>query len=116
MSSGDTVAGGEDLREETERELRRVTDRLGSMPLQRLETTTEDVYACARALVAAGRSLGVPIPDDADLPDLGPQAYGDLIAVLGRDCLEAVSAEGMSAGDELESVLAALVTLRRALP
>ncbi len=105
---------GPDLREETERELRRVTDRLGSMPLQRLQTTTDDVYACANALVAAGRSMGVPIPDNALLPDLRPQAYGDLIAVLGRDCLEAHDTDGTTAG--LTSAHHALVALRRALP
>lgn len=112
-----TGQGGDgDLREDLERELQRVTDRLGTMPLQRLSTTTQDVYACASALVDAGRLLGVPIPADTPLPELRPQAYGDLIAVLGRDCLEAADARATSAGDGLESVLAALVTLRRALP
>lgn len=100
-----------DLREETERELRRVTDRLGAMPPARLATTTGAVYACADALVAAGRSMGVPVPHDAELPDLRPQAYGDLIAVLGRDCLDAPDAAA-----HLPAVHDALVTLRRALP
>lgn len=97
--------------EEAERELRRVTDRLGSMPLTRLATTTDDVYACARTLVAAARRSGVPLPPDAELPVLQPQAYGDLIAVLGRDCLAAEGGAG-----ELPTVVDALVTLRRALP
>lgn len=108
--------GDQDLREDIERELQRVTDRLGTMPLQRLSTTTQDVYACAIALVDAGRLLGVPIPADAALPELRPQAYGDLIAVLGRDCLEAMDPTEASAREGLESALAALVTLRRALP
>lgn len=100
-----------DLREETERELRRVTERLGSMPLQRLETTSEAVCACAHALVAAGRSMGVPIPESAELPDLRPQAYSDLIAVLGRDCLNAPDSPA-----HLPAVHDALAALRRALP
>lgn len=104
------------LREEVERELRRATDRLGTMPLPRLSATTEDVYACATALVDAGRRLGVPIPPDAGLPELRPQAYGDLIAVLGRDCLDVDATEVDTAGDGLKPVLEALVTLRRALP
>lgn len=109
-----SAEASENAREETERELRRVTDRLGSMPLTRLATTTDDVYACAHALVAAGRSMGVPIPDDAALPDLRPQAYGDLIAVLGHDCL---TVDGTSDNDAaLAPALEALVTLRRALP
>lgn len=105
------MIGPADVREETERELRRVADRLGSMPLVRLETTTAAVHACAVELVAAGRALGVPIPDSAALPVLRPQAYGDLISVLGRDCLEA-AADGVA----LRPVHDALVALRRALP
>jgi hypothetical protein len=97
--------------DDVERELRRVTDRLASMPLSRLESTTSAVYACAERLVEIGRILGVPIPDDASLPQLGPQAYGDLIAVLGRDCLEV-------SGDDTDvsPLHTALVTLRRSLP
>ena len=116
MNPGDAESFDSDVREEdvhdnVERELRRVTDRLQTMPLTRLETTTSAVYSCAQALVIAGRELGVPIPDDAQLPDLRPQAYGDLIAVLGRDCLDAAGKDA-----DLLPVHDSLTALRRVLP
>lgn len=96
---------------ETERELQRVVDRLNSMPLTKAAVAGPAVEECAVALVAAGRSLGVPIPADAELPSLAPQGFGSLIAVLGRDCLEAAGEQG-----DLTTVHAALVSLRHALP
>lgn len=107
-----------DLGEEVARELARVTERLGSMPLPRLATTTGAVYECARALVHAGRTLGVPIPADVEPPELRPQAYGDLIAVLGHDCLDAAGATAPHPDREagLQAALDALVALRRSLP
>lgn len=101
----------EDLRADTERELQRVVDRLTTMPLARAESASVDVHRCAEVLVAQGRALEVPIPADASLPFLGPQGLGPLIAVLGRDCLDAARAPS-----DLEQVLDALVRLRRALP
>lgn len=101
----------EDLQADTERELRRVVDRLTTMPLARAETASPDVHRCAEVLVEQGRALGVPIPADAQLPNLGPQGLGPLIAVLGQDCLDAARAPS-----DLKQVLDALVRLRRALP
>jgi len=98
---------------EVERELRRVVDRLGALPLARAAAAAGDVQVCARRLVTVGRRLGVPIPTDAQVPDLGPSGLAALIAVLGRDCLDAVP-QGDAHG--LQDMHAALVELRRTLP
>ena len=98
-------------RDEVERELQRVVDRLNSMPLTKVTLAAADVQACAETLVREGRELGVPIPADADLPALQPQGFGSMIDVLGEDCLRAADSDG-----DLTGVLEALITLRRSLP
>lgn len=98
-------------REECERELRRVVDRLNSMPLARAGQASGEVRQCAEELVRLARLWGVPVPADAVLPTLEPQGFGSMIAVLGADCLDAVGP-----GTDLGPMHAALVTLRRALP
>ncbi len=104
-------APAEQLRDATERELRRVVDRLMSMPLARAAAAADDVRACADVLVLEGRRLGVPVPASATVPVLAPQGFGPLIAVLGSDCLAAAGPR-----DDLQPVLDALVQLRRSLP
>ncbi len=59
------------------------------------------------------RELSDDIPADAVLPDLGPQGLGSLLAVVGRDYLDAV--RGAPAADVTE-VLERLTALRRILP
>lgn len=98
-------------RAEVERELQRVVDRLNSMPLTKVMLASDDVHACAETLLREGRGLGVPIPVDAKLPDLQPQGFGAMVAVLGGDCLRAADE-----GTDLAPALEALVTLRRSLP
>lgn len=98
-------------RDDVERELQRVVDRLNSMPLARVATASADVQACAEILVQRGRDLGVPIPAEAQLPSLEPQGFGSMIAVLGDDCLRAAAPD-----TDLTGVLDALVALRRSLP
>lgn len=100
-----------DARYETERELQRVVDRLTSLPVNRLEAARGDVQECASALLEQGRSLGVPVPQGAGLPNLTPSGWGALIAVLGHDCLAAATADA-----DLTATHAALVELRRSLP
>lgn len=102
-----------DVSADCARELSRVVDRLGSMPLNRAGTATDTVMAIAEVLLAEGRRLGVPVPDDAALVPVQPQGLAALIAVLGRDCLEAARA---SRDADLGPVRDALVSLRRALP
>lgn len=98
-------------REDVERELVRVVDRLTSMPLNRAASASAQVLECAGDLVRLGRLWGVPIPADAALPTLEPQGHGAMVAVLGADCLSAAGPD-----TDLGPMLDALVTLRRALP
>lgn len=104
-------AAQQERRDECDRELRRVVDRLNSMPLTRAASAASDVRECAAELVRLGRLWGVPIPADAVLPALEPQGFGSMIAVLGGDCLGAAGAD-----TDLSPLLTALASLRRALP
>ena len=98
---------------EIELELRRVVDRLNSMPLDRAATATADCQRTAEILLAQTRLLTDDIPADAQIPTLGPSGLGALIAVLGRDYLNAARTADAK---DLTPVLDALVALRRALP
>ena len=98
---------------EIERELRRVVDRLTSMPLDRAATASVDCHQTAEILLAQTRLLTDDIPADARIPELGPSGLGAMIAVLGRDYLRAARAADVT---DLTPALDALVALRRALP
>lgn len=97
---------------DVERELVRVVDRLSSMPLTRAEHARADVRAAAERLLEHTRRLDPAIPG-ATLPDLAPQGLAAMIAVLGRDWL---AVAGRASEDDVDTVLAELVALRRALP
>ena len=99
--------------DEVERELRRVVDRLNSMPLDRAEAATTDVHVAAGVLLEQTRRLDPAVPDGARLPELGPQGLGSMLSVLGADWLDAARASNKP---DVDPVLDALVTLRRALP
>jgi hypothetical protein len=99
--------------EDVERELTRVVDRLTTMPLARAATAREPVRTAAEQLVHLTRRLGGGVPSEATIPELAPQGLGALVAVLGRDLLDAAHE---SSRPDLESALEALVTLRRSLP
>jgi hypothetical protein len=99
--------------EDVERELTRVVDRLTTMPLARAATAREPVQAAAEQFVHLTRRLGGGVPADATLPDLAPQGLGALIAVLGRDLLDAAQE---NAQPDLDAALDVLVALRRSLP
>jgi hypothetical protein len=99
--------------DDVERELTRVVDRLTTMPLTRAATAREPVRAAAEQLVSLTRRLGGDVPTEAPLPDLAPHALGSLIAVLGRDLLDAARE---SSQPDLEPALDTLVALRRSLP
>jgi len=98
---------------DVQRELDRIVDRLTSMPLHRAATTTADCRHAAGILLEQTRLITDDIPPDAQVPALAPQGLGALIAVLGRDYLDAARA---ASEPDLDPVLAALVELRRALP
>lgn len=98
---------------DVERELTRVVDRLGSMPLSRAAEARAPVREAAQGLVRLTRDLDGDVPDDALLPDLAPQALYALLAVVGRDYLEAA---GATEDPDLTPARDLLVALRRALP
>lgn len=98
---------------EVERELTRVVDRLGSMPLARAAEARSPVRAAAENLVRLTRDLGGEVPEDAVLPDLAPHALYALVAVVGRDYLSAARA---APDADVGPALDLLTSLRRALP
>jgi hypothetical protein len=94
------------VRDELERELQRVVDRLGSMPLTRVPGCEPQVYAAAHAIVDLTGERS-----SADLPHLQPHALGAMLAVVGHDYLNTPE------NDERDRlVLDQLIALRRALP
>lgn len=92
-------------------ELRRVVDRLRSMPMPRLEGVQEPARQACLDLLEVSRSLGDPAP--ASLPTLRPTAVGEQVAVLGNDVRAA--AMRSADADALASATAILTRLRRAL-
>lgn len=97
-------------------ELKRVADRLNSMPLARAGSAAPSCRAVAEVVVARTRELTDDIPPDATLPDLGPQGLGALLTVVGRDFLAAARGSRGDVDEGLQQVLEALIELRRALP
>ncbi|MEI8260528.1 MAG: hypothetical protein WCG77_03375 [Actinomycetes bacterium] len=94
------------VREDIARELERIVDRLGSMPLTRAIGCEEVVHSTAAAIV----DLTGEHPSAA-LPHLQVHALGSLVAVVGRDYLN------IPENDERDQqVLDLLIALRRALP
>jgi hypothetical protein len=96
-----------------ERELGRVVDRLTSMPLAKAASAADDCRRAGLVIVEQTRLLTDDIPADADLPELGPQGLGAMLAVLGTDYLAAAR---RTPDADVSAVTAALVDLRRALP
>ncbi len=96
-----------------ETELERVVDRLNSMSLQRAATATESCYAVAEEMLAQTRLLDGQVPAKVTLPRLEPHGLGSLLAVLGRDFLEAAKATPLS---DVQPVTDRLIELRRSLP
>ncbi|NHC45832.1 hypothetical protein [Motilibacter aurantiacus] len=103
------------VRDELDREVRRVTERLRALALARLPepappwpSRAAAAHAAAQALAdAAARLEGEPL---RPVPELAPSAAADLVAVCGADLVAALgSAPGRSA-----DALVALDALRRA--
>jgi ABC-type hemin transport system substrate-binding protein len=102
-------------REEIAKELRRVVDRLDSMPVARAQTVAEQCHTVARTIVERTSRVTDAIPQGTELPRVGPTALGAQIAVVGRDYLRATSAQP-DADADASVVLDTLVDLRRSLP
>lgn len=95
-----------DVRDELERELARIVDRLGSMPLTRAAGCADEVHATAVVIVDLTGDH-----TSEDLPHLQPQGLAALMAVVGRDYLATPE------NDERDQLVRdRLVALRRALP
>ena len=91
---------------EVEVELRRVVDRLDSLPLDRL---TRDDGLGGRCHAVAVALADATADEHPPVPVLGPSGWGAQLAVLGRDYLA-------SDPDDVADVLNELVSLRRSLP
>jgi hypothetical protein len=103
-------------RDELARELRRVADRLRSMPLARLEQHVDDVRAVLGALAVAAADLeGAAGPARRTVPELPSAALGDQVEVLGTDLLLVAGTAGPGADEAVAAALAAVSTLRRDL-
>jgi len=92
-------------------EVRRVVDRLRSMPLSRLPGAEQPARQACLALLDVSRSLGDPAP--SALPVLRPTAAGDQLAVLAAD----VRAAALRRADPsaLATATSILIGLRQAL-
>ncbi|MDP2014003.1 MAG: hypothetical protein Q8L05_07240, partial [Actinomycetota bacterium] len=88
---------GHSISDSYDTELRRVVDRLRSMPINRLEASQSIVEMLAKELLDCSRTLGSPAP--ATVPTLNTWAYGDVIMVLGTDLRnDAPTEEGLVSG------------------
>jgi len=94
-------------------ELRRVVDRLNSLPLTKVEPLLPGCHEVAELIVARTRDLEPTMPADHALPTVGASAAGAQLAVVGRDYLAALS---QSPGADPSAVRDRLTELRRALP
>jgi hypothetical protein len=99
--------------DDVEVELRRIVDRLNTMPLTRADSVAGPCRELALLLVEQTRRLVDDIPVDAEVPDLRVQGFGALIAVLGHDF---VIAARRADQPDVTPVLATLVEVRRSLP
>jgi len=89
-----------------------VADRLRHLAPARLEPVAGDVRALVDELAAlAVRAEG---RDPRPLPPVSPRAFGDQVAVLTHDLLEACRAGGDD--EALRQAYSVLVALRRRLP
>jgi hypothetical protein len=96
-----------------ETELRRITDRLDTMPIAKAESVVVRCHAVAEFIVEQTRILTDEIPVDAEVPTVGVSALGSQLTVLGQDYIRAASGvPSVDAGIVLET----LIALRRDLP
>ena len=102
--------------DDVERELGRVVDRLNSLPLGRVEPLIPRCHEVALTILAATRAVGGDLPSGAVLPQVGAQAAGAQLAVVGADFLRAAHQVPDPAPTPVDDVLTALTALRHSLP
>jgi hypothetical protein len=100
-------------RDDVATELRRVVDRLNSLPLAKVEPHLPTCHDMALFIVERTWELDATVPADVTLPTVGAGAAGAQLAVVGRDYLAAAEASHVS---DLTAVGDRLVALRRSLP
>lgn len=96
-------------------ELDRITHRLQTMPMARIdESVISMVNAAARRIVDLTRDPARPA--DASLPRVGPTALAAQLTIVVRDYLENRSDNATTAASEEAAVVETLIDLRRSLP
>ena len=100
----------DDSTEEYERELARVVERLRTMPLTRLATCADQVFALCGDLADLARESGAGLPGAEALPRLGDHALPDQLRVLGMELAAVGDLQAITRAHEL------LVDMRKALP
>lgn len=70
----------------------RLADRFRALPASRLRPVTGPGLELARELATAAQRLELPLGEPRSMPDDGPYAVGDQIAVAGHDLAVALEA------------------------
>ena len=100
---------------EIQTELNRITHRLQTMPLARIdESVISLVNASARRIVDL--TPDPTRPADAVLPLVGPTALAAQLTIVVRDYLDTTSGNETTAASEDAAVVETLTELRRSLP
>ena len=99
-----------EIGEEYERELARVVERVRTMPLTKLATCSDDVFALCCALADLSQAAGSGLAGSRALPRLGDHGLPDQLRVLGME----LAATGENA--QITRGLELLVDMRKALP
>ena len=99
-----------ELAEEYERELARVVERIRTMPLTRLSTCSEQVFALCGDLADLAHEAGAGAPGAGSLPRLGDHALPDQLQVLGMSVVAVGDPGTIARAHSL------LVDMRMALP
>lgn len=100
----------EHLGEEYERELARVVERLRTMPLTRLSSCSEAVFALCRSLADLAHESGSGLAGGQSVPRLRDHALPDQLQVLGMEIASIADSAVLTRAHEL------LVDMRKALP
>jgi len=99
-----------EMSEEYERELARVVERVRTMPLTKLSTCSDDVFALCCALADLAQAAGSGLAGSQALPRLGDHGLPDQLRVMGMELAATGETTQIALGLEL------LVDMRKALP
>ncbi|MGI9136028.1 MAG: hypothetical protein ACR2JS_03070 [Candidatus Nanopelagicales bacterium] len=99
-----------DLGDEYERELARVVERTRTMPLTRLSTCSDDVFALCCTLADLAQESGSGLAGARAVPRLGDHALPDQLHVLGMELVAVADPAVLARAHSL------LVDMRKALP